>query len=116
MGEYGTIDKVQLVMKKDAEGKPTEECKGFGFVEVSTEDFADKVSLMLQHFDFGGRKCEIKKSDVNKQGGQGGGRPNMGRGGYQQQQGYGQGGYGGYGGYGPPAPGYGRGGQRYRPY
>merc|ERR1719357_1286286 len=68
---------------------------------------------MLQHFDFGGRKCEIKKSDVNKQGGQGGGRPNVGRGGYQQQQGYGQGGYGGYGGYdyyGGGRPNMGRGG------
>jgi len=140
--EYGTIDKVQLVYTKDADGKATDQCKGYGFVEVSSEDFADKISLLMQFFEFGGRKCEIKKSDPNQSSRQGGGRPNMGRGGYQQyqQQGYGQSGYGysGYGGYGyggdygyggyppyagyPPYGGYGappsyRGrGQRYRPY
>jgi len=142
--EYGKIEKVQLVMKKDEQGNATDECKGFGFIEVSSEDFADKISLMLQFFEFCGRKCEIKKSDPKSSGGPGGGRPNMGRGGYQQyQQGYGQGGYGydaysGYGGgyygggyygggyppYGayPPYGGYGPGpyhrgrGQRYRPY
>jgi len=102
--EYGTIDKIQLIMKKDSEGKLTDECKGFGFVDVSSEDFSDKVSLMLPKFEFGGRSCELKKSESRGQGGQGGGRPNMGKGGgYQQhyqQQGYGQGGYGGYAGYG----------------
>merc|ERR1711937_991913 len=126
--EYGTIEKVQLVMKKDDAGNPSKECKGFGFVDVSSEDFADRIALTLPSFDFGGRKCELKKSDPKPHGGPGGGRPNMGKGGnYQQsyqQQGYGQGGYGGYGGYGGgyggygyggPA-GYGGGGHRYHPY
>merc|ERR1712168_1731265 len=105
-------------------GNLTDECKGFGFLDVSTEDFADKIALFMKNFDFGGRKCEMRKSEPKTPGGQGGGKPNFGKGGYQQnyQQGYGQGGYGGYGGYGyggygPPAPSYGgRGGHRYHPY
>jgi len=90
--DYGTFEKVNLVMEKDAEGKPTDVCKGYGFAEVSSEEFADKVALMMYQFDFNGRKCQLVKS--KPMGPKGG--PN--RGGYGGGGGYG--GYNYYGGYG----------------
>jgi len=129
--EYGTFEKVNVVMKKDEEGKPTEECKGFGFAEVSSEDFADKVALLMHQFDFNGRKCALVKSskDGMNKGGHAPGGYGAGYGGYDY---YGYGGnYGGWGGYGGQyagqwGSGYGQadygqsqggyGNQRYRPY
>merc|ERR1712002_653650 len=143
--QYGSIESVQLIKKKDEKGNKTDENKGFGFVMVSSEDMADKMAIQHATFDFGGRKIELKKSvptgDAQvggKRGGRGGGRgaARGGRGGGQYGGGYGGGygqewgadpyGYGYYdygnyppygGGYGaPPAPrGRGR-GQRYQPY
>merc|ERR1712168_573297 len=84
--EYGTIESVELVKNKDAEGNKTEENKGFGFVTVSSEDMADKMCIQHATFEFGGRKIELKKSSPPGEGGRGG------RGG--------RGGCGGYGGYG----------------
>ena len=60
--EYGTIESVELVKKKDAEGNKTEENKGFGFIMVSSEDMADKMCIQHAGFELGGRKIELKKS------------------------------------------------------
>merc|ERR1712180_260387 len=60
--EYGTIESVELVKKKDDQGNKTEENKGFGFVMVSSEDMADKMCVQHASFEFGGRKIELKKS------------------------------------------------------
>merc|ERR1712147_123077 len=137
--QYGTIESINLVKKKDEQGNKTEENKGYGFIIVSSEDMADKMAIQHNNFTFGGRKIELKK---NVEGGSGdggrggrGGRGGMrgGRGG-GQFQGYG-GGYeapyggqwavGGYGGYGGGyAGGYGfgggrggaQGGNRFQPY
>merc|ERR1712055_982250 len=101
--EYGTIESVELVKKKDTEGNKTEENKGFGFVMVSTEDMADKMCIQHATFELGGRKIELKKSNPPpKEGGRGGGRGGRGgRGCGQFAGGYGGGYDGGYGaGYG----------------
>jgi len=138
--DFGVIESVQLVKEKDDKGNPTEDSKGFGFVEVSSEDYCDKLAIELMNFEVQGRKAEMKKSLPSRGGGRGRGRggagnPRGGRGGaapyggYQQyyapydpygygggfdQYGYG-GGYGGYAGSwgGPAAP---RGRGRYQPY
>jgi len=139
--EYGTIESVELVKKKDDEGNKTEENRGFGFVMVSSEDMADKMCIQHATFEFGGRKIELKKSSPpGGEGGRGGrGRGGRGgRGGGKMSGGYGGGyggygggydaGYGAYGGYGGGYGGYGQygaaygqgyggyGGQRFSPY
>lgn len=108
--KYGTIESIQLIKKKDDQGNKTEENKGFGFVIVSSEDMADKMSIQHASFDFKGRKIELKKSVPTTEPGAGrGGRgrgkfqTQGGRGGAQfgaQAYGYGQYGYGDWGGYG----------------
>ena len=60
--EYGTIESVELVKKKDEEGNKTDENRGFGFVMVSSEDLADKMCIQHSSFELGGRKIELKKS------------------------------------------------------
>jgi len=132
--KYGTIEKLELIQTKDKEGNKTGDLKGFGFVEVSSEDMANKMVIQHATFEFGGRKIELKKSSPpgGGQGGRGGrggrGGPPGGFAGYGGgQMGYGggygggygyAGGYGGgFGGYGGYAGGYGGyGGQRYQPY
>jgi len=124
--EYGTIESVELVKKKDDEGNKTEENKGFGFVMVSSEDMADKMCIQHATFELGGRKIEMKKSSPpGGEGGRGGrGRGGRGgRGGGKMTGGYGGGyggygggydaGYGAYGGYGGGYGGYGQYGAAY---
>jgi len=141
--KYGTIEQIQLIKKKGDDGAKLDENKGYGFVMVSSEDMADKMSIQHATFHFGGRKIELKKSvPTNDGGGRGRGRGAKmgmpGRGGYGAQYagyggygggydagfgaGYGYGGYnpgfagGGYGG-GYAAPqGRGRGAARFAPY
>ena len=66
--KYGTIEKIQLIKKKDSEGNQMEENKGYGFIQVSSEDLADKMAIQHQNFEFGGRKIELKKSVPNNEG------------------------------------------------
>jgi len=133
--KYGTIESVQLIKEKNpADGSRTEVNRGYGFIFVSSEDMADKMSIQHANFTFGGRKIELKKNVVGGggeggRGGRGGGRGRggdkgmrggrgggqfQGNGGYDSGYGgqwgadqYGAGGYGA-GGYG--AGGYGAGG------
>jgi len=111
--KYGMIESLQFVKKKDESGAATTECRGFGFAIVSSEHFADTMSIQHAAIQFKGHKLELKKSDRDGQPGQGqrGGRGGGGRGGqrggqhgyqggnYNNNSGYGSG-YGGYGGYG----------------
>ena len=60
--QFGTIEQVQLIKKKDDQGNRLEENKGFGFVMVSSEDMADKMAIQHATFEYGGRKIELKKS------------------------------------------------------
>merc|ERR1711915_1171824 len=111
--EYGIVESVELVKKKDDEGNKTEENKGFGFVMVSSEDMADKMCIQHATFEFGGRKIELKKS--SPPGGEGGRGGRGGRGRGAPRGGGAQ--FGGYGGgYGQAPRGKGGRGQRYTPY
>ena len=61
--KYGTIESVELVQEKDPQtGEKNGKLKGFGFVMVSSEDLANKMSIQHASFEFGGRKIELKKS------------------------------------------------------
>ena len=66
--KFGTIVSVELIKKKDDEGNKTEENKGIGFIEVSSEDMADKMQIQHASFEFGGRKIELKKSKPPSEG------------------------------------------------
>merc|ERR1719209_910317 len=100
--KYGTIESVQLIKEKNpADGSRTEVNRGYGFIFVSSEDMADKMSIQHANFTFGGRKIELKKNVVGA-GGDGSQGRGRGRGGMRGARGGGQfQGYGGYdGGYG----------------
>jgi len=113
--KYGVVESVKLIKKKDENGEKTEDNVGYGFIEVSCEDLADKMAIQHNHFTFGGRNIELKKHVPSADGGGGGRGRGRGRGGnrgggqFQQQGGYNNGfggqqwggdsyGYGGYGG------------------
>jgi len=136
--EFGKIEDINFLTKEEG-GKIVN--KGFGFINVSTEDFADRIAIGENKFTLDNNALRISKAKPRSQGGFRGGRGgsnfnNYGNygGGYNQNQynqydggfGYGGGyGYGGYGGYGGAYGGYGgyayqggRGGgnSRYKPY
>lgn len=90
----GTVDTV-TIMKDNMTGRP----RGFGFVEMSTDEEAAKAAEELNETDFGGRKLTVNEARPRPQGGGGGGFG-------------GGGGYGGGGGGGRrPGGGGGRGGR-----
>lgn len=118
--KYGVIEEINLLKTKDEQGNPTDKNRGFGFVTVSTEDFADRIAIGESKFTLNGQSMRISKAKPrNNEGGggrggfkggrnQSGGPYGGGQGGWGEQDwgGY-QGGYGNYGG------GYGYG---YAPY
>merc|ERR1711881_209353 len=90
--EYGTIDKIDFL--KDRE---TGKNKGFGFLEASSQEFADRLTICEQHFHLKGKKMGIKKAEP-KPGEEGAGGFG-GRAGGGRPQGSGRGGGGGRGGF-----------------
>lgn len=136
--KYGTIEEINFLKEKDESGNAGKN-RGFGFITVSSEDFADRLSIGETKFTLEGVSMRISKAKPKPGepgseqmrggfrgkfsgygsgyggsygGGYGGG---FGPGGYDYGGGYGYygGGYGGgYGAYG----GGGRGGKRYSPY
>lgn len=133
--EFGSVDKIDLIKDKD-----TQALKGFGFIEVSSFDYADRLAITEQSFNIRDKKMGLKKAAEKGQeggsgrgaargrgrgrgdfAGRGGGRggPQGYGGGYAPMMGQGMmGGYGaGYGGYGSGYGGY-QGGPpaRYAPY
>ncbi|MFO0934905.1 MAG: RNA-binding protein [Gemmataceae bacterium] len=97
--QYGTVSRAQIVMDRE-----TGRSRGFGFVEMPTEEEANKAIDSLNEQDFNGRPLTVNIAKPRESGGGGGGGGRGGRGGY----GGGGGGRGGYGGGGG-----GRGGDRY---
>jgi RNA recognition motif-containing protein len=101
----GTITEAKIVTDRDT-GRP----RGFGFVEMSTEDEAKKAIEELNGRDVQGRPLAVKEAE-DRRGGGGGGRGGgggYGGGGGGGGRGFGGGGHGGGGGGG----GGGRGGGR----
>src|SRR6516225_1536870 len=83
---HGTVESAQVIMDRD-----TGRSKGFGFVEMKTEQEAQAATAALNGQDSGGRSLTVNEAKPRTEGGRGG---SGGRGGY----GGGLGGSGGYGG------------------
>ena len=88
---YGTVQSAQVIMDRD-----TGRSKGFGFVEMGSDQEAQAAIAALNGQDAGGRTLTVNEARPKEGGGGGGGggRGGGGRGGY----GGGGGGGGGYGG------------------
>jgi cold-inducible RNA-binding protein len=73
--EHGTIESANVITDR-----ATGRSKGFGFVEMSSDDEAQAAMSALDGKEFGGRAIKVNeaKPQVNRSGGGGGG----GRGGY----------------------------------
>jgi len=92
--DFGTIEKIDLL--KDRE---TNKNKGFGFLECSSTDFADRLVISEMEFFLNGKKMTLKKAEPKGEvgGGDRGGRG--GRGGFASRGGgRGRGATGGRGG------------------
>ena len=55
--QFGTIDSAKVIMDRD-----TGRSKGFGFVEMSTEDEAREAVSKLDGTDFGGRTIRVNEA------------------------------------------------------
>ena len=84
---HGTVESAQVIMDRD-----TGRSKGFGFVEMKTDQEAQTAIQALNGKEVGGRALTVNEARPKTEGGRGGG--GGGRGGY----GGGRGGYGGGGG------------------
>ena len=100
--EHGTVDSAQIIMDRE-----TGRSKGFGFVEMASEDEAQAAIGALNGKQSGGRTLTVNEARPREDRGGGGGRSGGGRGGYGGGGGGGRGGYGG-GGYGEGGGGRGR--------
>ena len=96
-----TVDSVSLIRDRYS-GEP----RGFGFVEMSNDDEADKAVQALNGKDFLGRNLVVNEARPMREGGGGGGRGGGGGGGGRG----GGGGGGGRGGWGGGGGGRGGGG------
>src|SRR5262245_30809374 len=83
---HGTVESAQIIMDRD-----TGRSKGFGFVEMKTEQEAKAAIAALNGQDCKGRTLIVNEAKPRAEGGRGGG--GGGRGGYGR--GGGGGGYGG---------------------
>jgi RNA recognition motif-containing protein len=88
---HGTVESAQVIMDRD-----TGRSKGFGFVEMKTEQEAQAAIAALNGQDAGGRSLTVNEAKPRSEGGRGG-----------------SGGRGGYGGGRGDRGGYGGGGRRY---
>jgi RNA recognition motif-containing protein len=82
---HGTVQSSQVIMDRD-----TGRSKGFGFVEMQTEQEAQAAIAALNGKETGGRPLTVNEAKPRTEGGRGGGSGGRG--------GYGRGGSGGYGG------------------
>ena len=102
-GQHGTVESAQIIADRE-----TGRSKGFGFVEMSSDEEAQNAINALNGADFEGRNLTVSEAkpreDRPRSGGFGGGGGGGGRGGYGGGGGGGRGGFGGGGG--------GRGGDR----
>jgi len=86
---HGTVESAQVIMDRD-----TGRSKGFGFVEMKTEQEAQAAIAALNGQDAGGRSLTVNEAKPRTEGGRGG---SGGRGGYGGGRGDSGGGYGGGG-------------------
>ena len=93
--QYGTVEKTQIISDRE-----TGRSRGFGFVEMSTEEEAQKAIDALHESPYNGRPLTVNIAKPREAGGGGGGGGRRGGGG------------GGYGDSGGGGGGYGGGGDR----
>src|SRR6516225_3576775 len=86
---HGTVESAQVIMDRD-----TGRSKGFGFVEMKTDQEAQAAITALNGQDAGGRALTVNEAKPRPEGGRGG---SGGRGGYGRGRGGSGGGYGGGG-------------------
>lgn len=86
--EYGAVQSAQVIMDRD-----TGHSKGFGFVEMSSDQEAQAAITGLNGKEAGGRSLTVNEAKPRED--RGGGRSGGGRGGYGGGGGGGRGGYGG---------------------
>ena len=87
---HGTVQSAQVIMDRD-----TGRSKGFGFVEMNSDQEAQAAITALNGQDSGGRALTVNEAKPRTEGGRGG---SGGRGGYGGGRGGSGGGGGGYGG------------------
>lgn len=90
---YGTVDSAQVITDRD-----TGRSKGFGFVEMSSDQEAQAAISGLNGKAVEGRNLTVNEARPREEGGGGGGRGRGGYGGGGGGRGGGGGGRGGYGG------------------
>src|SRR6516225_4362384 len=66
---HGTVESAQVIMDRD-----TGRSKGFGFVEMKTEQEAQAAMTALNGKDAGGRALTVNEAKPRTEGGRGGGR------------------------------------------
>ncbi len=86
---YGEITSINLISDRDT-GRP----KGFGFVEMSSDDQAKAAIAGLNGTDMGGRTVNVNEARPRPEGGGGGGRGGSGGGSRGGNRGGGGGGRG----------------------
>jgi RNA recognition motif-containing protein len=107
--QHGTVVSAQIINDRD-----TGRSKGFGFVEMGTDEEAQAAIAALNGQEHGGRALTVNEARPREErgGGGGGGRGGFGGGGGGGRGGYGGGGGGGgRGGYGGGGGGRDRGGR-----
>ena len=87
--QYGEVKSASLPLDRETGRK-----RGFGFVEMNSDEDEQKAIDDLQNVEWMGRMIRVNKATPRERGGGGGG----GRGGYGGGGGGGRGGDGGYGG------------------
>jgi len=93
---FGTVQSAQVIMDRD-----TGRSKGFGFVEMGSDQEAQAAIAALSGKQVGGRSLTVNEAKPREDRGGGGGRGGYGGGGRGGHGGGGgRGGYGGGGGYG----------------
>ncbi len=102
---YGTVQSAQVIMDRD-----TGRSKGFGFVEMGSDQEAQAAIAALSGKQVGGRSLTVNEAKPKEGGGGGGGRGGYGGGGGGGSRGGYGGGGGGSGGGGGGRGGYGGGG------
>lgn len=106
-GQYGQVTKAQVITDRE-----TGRSRGFGFVEMASEEEAQAAIAAMNNQDFGGRPLTVNIAKPREAGGSGGGGGG-GRSGYGGSGGRSGGGRGGYGGGGGGGYGGGGGDDRY---
>src|SRR3954453_6989208 len=74
---YGSVESAQVIMDRD-----TGRSKGFGFVEMKTDQEAQAAIAGLSGKEMGGRTLTVSEARPKTEGGRGGGGGGGGRGGY----------------------------------